>query len=108
MDGSDGRELSPPARVVFPLDHVRQAGVRGSVVGWGVGETLHWSAPSLVDRGVAQRFWGAFERASMSPGMAAALWEMIMLLGVRSVLPGISVSTLVFHHSDSAIPVVRG
>jgi class 3 adenylate cyclase len=82
--------------------------IRDTLDRWGEGETMHWIAPSLVDRGLPQHFWGAFERASMSPGMATSLWEMIMRLDVRSVLPSIRVPTLVLHHSDSPIPAAQG
>ena len=82
--------------------------IRDTLDRWGEGETMNWIAPSLVERGVPQHFWGAFERASMSPGMATSLWEMIMRLDVRSVLPSIRVPTLVLHHSDSPIPAAQG
>ena len=49
--------------------------------------------------------YGAFERASMSPGMALALWDSFVKGDVRDVLPTIGVPTLIIHHTDEAIPV---
>ena len=39
---------------------------------WGEGDTMDWIAPSLVERGLPKSAWGAFERASMSPGRTVA------------------------------------
>jgi class 3 adenylate cyclase len=82
--------------------------VRSTIDRWGDGETVRWVAPSVADNPLQQRFWGMFERASMSPGVALALWEAIQHLDVRDVLPTIAVPTLVLHHVDSAIPVAGG
>ena len=49
--------------------------------------------------------YGAFERASMSPGMALALWESFVQADTRYVLPTIGVPTLIVHHTGSTIPV---
>ena len=75
---------------------------------WGEGDTMDWIAPSLVERGLPKSAWGAFERASMSPGMARALWDAVERLDVRHVLPTIAVPTLVMSHSQSAIPSAQG
>ena len=82
--------------------------VQGTIDRWGEGESIQWIAPSLADSGVQRRFWGMFERASMSPGMAQSLWEAIQREDVREVLPTIRVPTLVLHHSDSPIPASQG
>src|SRR3954451_12857746 len=82
--------------------------IRQTIDRWGDGETMRWIAPKLPDLAVQRRFWGMFERASMSPGMANALWEAIQLVDVRDVLPTIAVPTLVLHHADSPIPVSGG
>lgn len=84
------------------------SGVRETIDRWGEGETMHWIAPTLGDNPVMKRFWGAFERASMSPGAAASLWEAIQRVDVRDVLPTITVPTLVLHHADSPIPSAGG
>jgi pimeloyl-ACP methyl ester carboxylesterase len=75
---------------------------------WGEGETMKWIAPSLVGSAMQKRLWGMFERASVSPGMARALWDAIQRMDVRSVLPTIRVLTLVLHHADSSIPTSQG
>jgi class 3 adenylate cyclase len=49
--------------------------------------------------------YGAFERASMSPGMALATWNSFVQGDVRDVLPTIGVPTLIIHHTGSAIPI---
>ncbi len=82
--------------------------VRDTIDRWGEGETMKWIAPTLGDSAVQRRFWGMFERASMSPGMAISLWEAIQRLDVRDVLPSIQVPTLVLHHADSPIPASGG
>jgi pimeloyl-ACP methyl ester carboxylesterase len=82
--------------------------VRDTIDHWGEGETMQWIAPSLAERGMEKRAWGMFERASMSPGMALALWEAIQRVDLRDVLPSISVPTLVLHHADSLIPARNG
>ncbi|HEX2128145.1 MAG TPA: adenylate/guanylate cyclase domain-containing protein [Solirubrobacterales bacterium] len=81
--------------------------IRDTIDRWGEGETLEWIAPSIVSP-VTKRFMGMFERASMSPGMALALWDAIQHVDVRDVLPSIAVPTLVLHHAESAIPVDQG
>jgi class 3 adenylate cyclase len=83
--------------------------VRGTIDRWGEGESMMWLAPSLADSGGLQRrFWGMFERASMSPSMALSLWEAIQREDVREVLPTIRVPTLVLHHAESPIPASQG
>jgi class 3 adenylate cyclase len=90
-------------------DHTEQAkNVRATIEHWGDGETMTWIAPSLGDSAVQRRFWGMFERASMGPGMALALWEANVRLDVRDVLPTVGVPTLVLHHANSPIPVEGG
>jgi class 3 adenylate cyclase len=75
---------------------------------WGEGDTVNWVAPTLAELPEQATFWGMFERASMSPGMARAYWNSIMRLDVRQVLPTITVPTLVMHHADSPIPSSHG
>jgi class 3 adenylate cyclase len=82
--------------------------VRATIDSWGDGETMKWIAPSLGDSGLQKRFWGMFERAAMTPGVARALYESIQRLDVRSVLPTIAVPTLVMHHVGSLVPVGGG
>ena len=79
--------------------------VRESIDSWGDGASLATGAPSLSANALERRLYGAFERASMSPGMALALWESFVQGDVRHVLPTIGVPTLIIHHTGSSIPV---
>jgi pimeloyl-ACP methyl ester carboxylesterase len=89
------------------VDHAHK--IRETIDHWGEGETMRWIAPSLADSVVQRRFWGTFERAAMSPGMALSLWDAIQRMDVRDVLPTITAPTLVLHHADSpAIPAAGG
>lgn len=83
-------------------------GIVDTVDRWGEGETMRWIAPTLADSPAARRFWGMFERASASPGMARALWEAVQNADVRAALPTISAPTLVLHHADTLIPATQG
>ena len=82
--------------------------IRGTIDRWGEGETVRWVAPALAEAPGQATFWGMFERAAMSPGMARALWDAIQRMDVRDVLPTITVPTLVLHHADSPIPPIHG
>jgi class 3 adenylate cyclase len=79
--------------------------VRESIDHWGEGYGLDLGAPSLAANALERRLYGAFERASMSPGMALALWESFVQGDIRQMLPTIGVPTLVIHHTDSRIPI---
>jgi pimeloyl-ACP methyl ester carboxylesterase len=79
--------------------------VQANLDHWGEGEALRLVAPSIGDSAIQRRMYGAFERASMSPGMARALWDSFLRADVRDALPLIAVPTLIIHHTDSAIPI---
>jgi pimeloyl-ACP methyl ester carboxylesterase len=79
--------------------------VRESIEHWGEGYGLDIGAPSLAANPFERRLYGAFERASMSPGMALATWNSFVRGDVRDVLPTIGVPTLIVHHTGSSIPV---
>src|SRR5262249_38550503 len=80
-------------RVLETIDH------------WGEGYGLDIGAPSLAASPLERRMYGAFERASMSPGMARALWDAVTQGDIREVLPVIGVPTLIIHHTHSDIPI---
>jgi pimeloyl-ACP methyl ester carboxylesterase len=82
--------------------------VRASIDHWGEGRSMDWIAPSLTETPVQRRFWGMFERASMGPGMARAMWERNVRVDVRDALPALRTPTLVLHHADSPIPAAGG
>ena len=78
--------------------------VRLALSRWGTGEASHVLLPSV--KSVAQL--GMVERISASPGMARATIEAMARIDIRSVLPAVSVPTLVFHATDDPIPVQGG
>ena len=72
--------------------------------GWGTGAALQVLLPSV--KSLSQL--GMLERMSASPGMARATVEAIFRIDVRSVLPTISVPTLVIHATGDPIPIQGG
>ena len=78
---------------------------RDAIAHWGEGRTLNWAGPSQAGSELTRRLWGTFERAALSPAMAAALWDAITRTDIRALVPTINVPTLVLAHHDSAIPV---
>jgi pimeloyl-ACP methyl ester carboxylesterase len=75
---------------------------------WGTGASIELFARSQADDPRARREQARFERASASPAMARALVESLMLVDVESLLPSISVPTLVVHRTQDVIPVEEG
>jgi pimeloyl-ACP methyl ester carboxylesterase len=72
---------------------------------WGSGAALKLLIPSVR----STRLLGTLERMSASPGMARATLESMFWIDVRSILPTITVPTLVTHaHDDIGIPVQCG
>ena len=69
---------------------------------WGTGETIRLLLPSAP---ASQAQLATAERMSASPGMARATMEAALRIDVRSVLPALSVPTLVIHATDDLIPV---
>jgi class 3 adenylate cyclase len=70
--------------------------------GWGQGVLMRRLAPGeMVDASLTERF-GEYERQSASPGMAAAMLQMLYDSDVRHVLPALRVPTLVITHTESA------
>jgi pimeloyl-ACP methyl ester carboxylesterase len=77
---------------------------------WGTGEVLAtYYFPSTADEpGMRERF-ARWERNGASPGAMVAVLKMNQAIDVRSILPTISVPTLVVHCAgDQAVPVVHG
>jgi len=67
---------------------------------WGRGFHLPQMAPSLVEDRAFQSWWGRFERYVSAPGNAVAFIRSHSQDDVRSVLPTISVPTLVLQRRD--------
>jgi pimeloyl-ACP methyl ester carboxylesterase len=72
---------------------------------WGVGLSLALLAPSRLQDEALVRWWGRFERQSMSPAMALEIIRLNMDVDIRAVLPSIRVAPLVIHCTDDVIPV---
>ncbi|MDT5203887.1 MAG: hypothetical protein QOD34_523 [Mycobacterium sp.] len=82
-----------------------QEGGRAVRSGWGSGVAASISAPSF--RLIRQL--ATLERMCASPGMARASFEAAFLTDVRSILPTLTVPTLVIHaREDNAVPVQGG
>jgi class 3 adenylate cyclase len=65
-------------------------------------------APSQFEDEALVRWWGRFERQSMSPRMARDATRLCMRYDIRDVLPSIRVPTLVIHRTDDVLPVEGG
>ena len=67
---------------------------------WGSGLTAEVFMSPDSQRMFARSYFGLFERASCSPGMARALLESIEAVDVRTVLPALRVPTLLLHRRN--------
>jgi class 3 adenylate cyclase/dienelactone hydrolase len=67
---------------------------------WGAGMTADVFMSPDSRRMLARSYFGLFERASCSPGMARALLDSIKAVDVRAVLPAVTVPTLILHRTD--------
>ena len=70
-----------------------------------MGLSLALLAPSRLQDEALVRWWGRFERQSMSPAMALEIIRLNMDVDIRAVLPSIRVPPLVIHCTDDVIPV---
>jgi len=93
-DNPGGRRWSEVAETMgTALDH------------WGEGYTFPLFAPSVAGNAAYRQAWGRFERAAMSPAMARALWQLVMTIDVRHVLPAIRLPTLVLRRDRDFMPI---
>lgn len=72
---------------------------------WGQGTMSKMYAPSIANDERLVQAWGRFERLSVSPGAALAVYRMAFDSDVRHVLTAIRTPTLVVHRSGD--PIVR-
>lgn len=70
---------------------------------WGTGEALRLLFPSRAGNDRFLAWYAKVQRSITSPKAARALLEAEMEVDVRSLLPSISVPTLVIHRTDSPI-----
>jgi class 3 adenylate cyclase/pimeloyl-ACP methyl ester carboxylesterase len=75
---------------------------------WGDGSTLELFAPSLAVGEREREMRGVFERASASPGLAAAVIQAVIDIDVTPVLGSVRVPTLVLHRRGDVIPISGG
>jgi class 3 adenylate cyclase len=62
---------------------------------------LRLTAPSLAGDARAEEWYMRYQRLSMPPGAAAQMYRWVTQIDVRSVLPTISVPTLVLHRKEN-------
>lgn len=86
-----------------PRPHAMRA-IRSILEHWGEGRLVDLFAPSVASP-EARRLAGAFERASASPAMAAALVKSLGLTDVRRQLRDLELPTLVLHREAEFVPV---
>ena len=72
---------------------------------WGTGRSLSAVAPSRFEDEAFVRWWGRFERQSMSPRIMRASLRLSMELDVRAVLSSVRVPTLMLHRTGDPLPV---
>ena len=68
---------------------------------WGTGASLRFMGASHADDPQMMALWGRAERLSISPGGMRALYEMLLDIDVRAVLPSVRVPCLVIHAASS-------
>ncbi len=68
---------------------------------------LNFFVPGVADDSDMVRWWSRTSRLSASPGMYIALMKTNGATDVRSVLPTISVPTLILHRTDDTVVDVR-
>ena len=108
LAGSWARLLEGPG---YPIGIQREAleAFMGALIdGWGTGEAMRLFFDD-GDDDVSTEFLARLERHAASPGAIRRIFEMIADTDVTSVLPSISVPTLVLHSpSDHQIPIALG
>ena len=75
---------------------------------WGQGFSLMNLAPRQFEDEALVRWWGRFERLSMSPRLARQALRLCMQNDIRPVVPSIRVPTLVIHRTEDIVPVEGG
>lgn len=84
----------PPATTEKLIDRWRH--------NWGyTAEILGLTAPSQADDEQARRWFLRYQRLAMPPGAAAVMYQWVLSLDLRDVLPSITAPTLVLHRRDA-------
>jgi class 3 adenylate cyclase/pimeloyl-ACP methyl ester carboxylesterase len=68
---------------------------------WGTGIVLELSAPSVAGDPELQRWTGRYGRLSASPAVSTRMYQWVLQVDVRSVLPSIQAPTLILHRAEN-------
>jgi pimeloyl-ACP methyl ester carboxylesterase len=74
---------------------------------WGEGALLDLFAPSRAADPAARQVWGRFQRTGASPAMGRAVYEALVELDCRDILPAVRVPTLIVHRTDERVARVE-
>ena len=70
---------------------------------WGEGYGAYIAVPSRADDDAFRRWFGRYERMSVSPGEGLAMFEVNMEIDMRHLLPSIRVPTLILHQTGDRL-----
>ena len=68
---------------------------------WGTGIVLELSAPSVAGDLQIQRWTGRYMRLSAPPAASTRMYQWVLQVDVRSVLPSIQAPTLILHRAEN-------
>ena len=74
---------------------------------WGEGVSLTFLAFDKLGDEEFRRWWGRYERASASPGLALSAQLLDLEIDIREVLPAIHVPTLLIHRTEDPVMTVE-
>lgn len=75
---------------------------------WGSGALISIFAPTEADHDTARQGWGRTQRAGASPAMGLAVWDAMMAIDGRDILPAVRVPTLVLHRRGDRVASIEG
>ena len=76
---------------------------------WGTGEAVELGVPSRANDTAFREWRARYERLAASPGTSSKMFEFLMSIDLRHVLPTITAPTLVLHRAgDRVCPVGHG
>ncbi len=103
--GAFPRMLAAPDYPHGIAEDVFEITLEGASEAWGEGVSLSMLAfEKLEDEGF-RRWWGRYERASASPGLAVSALRLDSEVDLRDVLPAIHVPTLLIHRSGDVVSI---
>src|SRR5437899_1995187 len=108
MYGSYAKRIWSPDYPWAPTPVQRQEFFDLIQQGWGGVVDVHVMAPSRANDENFKEWWATYLRRSASPGAALAFARMNTQIDIRSVLPTISVPTLVLHRTGDLDANVEG